>query len=43
MSSTDPSDVASERTAERVRVVLARLREYDDVPEVAALLTDHAA
>ncbi|MFI9757647.1 multiprotein-bridging factor 1 family protein [Streptomyces sp. NPDC051963] len=37
------ADVASERTAERVRVVLARLREYDDVPEVAALLADHAA
>lgn len=37
------SDVASERTAERVRVVLARLQEYADVPEVAALLADHAA
>jgi hypothetical protein len=37
------ADVASERTAERVRVVLARLQEYDDVPEVAALLADHAA
>ncbi|MGI5443335.1 helix-turn-helix domain-containing protein [Streptomyces shenzhenensis] len=37
------ADVASERTAERVRVVLARLREYADVPEVAALLADHAA
>ncbi|WP_369375153.1 helix-turn-helix transcriptional regulator [Streptomyces sp. cg36] len=31
-------DVASERTAERVRVVLARLAEYDDVPEVRAVL-----
>lgn len=37
------ADVASERTAERVRVVLARLQEYADVPEVAALLADHAA
>ena len=37
------ADVASERTAERVRVVLARLQEYDDVPEVAALLADHTA
>ncbi|WP_344007611.1 helix-turn-helix transcriptional regulator [Streptomyces thermocarboxydovorans] len=37
------ADVASERTAERVRVVLARLQEYDDVPEVAALLADNAA
>ncbi|MFY1678570.1 helix-turn-helix domain-containing protein [Streptomyces sp. WMMC905] len=37
------ADVASERTAERVRVVLARLQEYDDVPEVAVLLADHAA
>jgi transcriptional regulator with XRE-family HTH domain len=36
------SDVASERTAERVRVVLARLAEYADVPEVRALL-DSAA
>lgn len=37
------ADVASERTAERVRVVLARLGEFADVPEVAALLADHAA
>ncbi|MCX5605888.1 helix-turn-helix domain-containing protein [Streptomyces phaeochromogenes] len=37
------ADVASERTAERVRVVLSRLQEYGDVPEVAALLADHAA
>ncbi|MFD5650973.1 helix-turn-helix domain-containing protein [Streptomyces sp. NPDC127039] len=37
------ADVASERTAERVRVVLARLREYADVPEVATLLADNAA
>ncbi|MFK0289990.1 helix-turn-helix transcriptional regulator [Streptomyces sp. NPDC090442] len=32
------ADVASQRTAERVRVVLARLMEYADVPEVRALL-----
>ncbi len=31
-------DVASERTAERVRVVLARLAEYAEVPEVMAVL-----
>ncbi len=37
------ADVASERTAERVRVVLARLGEFADVPEVATLLADHAA
>ncbi|MEU3880766.1 helix-turn-helix domain-containing protein [Streptomyces californicus] len=37
------SAVASERTAERVRVVLARLQEYEDVPEVATLLAEHAA
>ncbi|MFE2332089.1 helix-turn-helix transcriptional regulator [Streptomyces coelicoflavus] len=37
------ADVASERTAERVRVVLARLRDFADVPEVASLLADHAA
>jgi tetratricopeptide (TPR) repeat protein len=37
------TDVASERTAERVRVVLARLAEYADVPEVAALLAEHPA
>ncbi|MFF9188347.1 helix-turn-helix transcriptional regulator [Streptomyces rochei] len=36
------ADVASERTAERVRVVLARLAEYADVPEVRAVL-DSAA
>ncbi|QWQ42293.1 helix-turn-helix domain-containing protein [Streptomyces sp. YPW6] len=35
-------DVASERTAERVRVVLARLAEYAEVPEVRAVL-DSAA
>ncbi|MFJ8754705.1 helix-turn-helix transcriptional regulator [Streptomyces sp. NPDC102441] len=32
------ADVASERTAERVRVILARLAEYADVPEVRAVL-----
>ncbi|MFI9152838.1 hypothetical protein [Streptomyces sp. NPDC053367] len=32
------ADVASERTAERARVVLARLAEYADVPEVRAIL-----
>ncbi|MFJ1930542.1 helix-turn-helix domain-containing protein [Streptomyces sp. NPDC088131] len=36
------ADVASERTAERVRVVLTRLAEYADVPEVRAVL-DSAA
>ncbi|MFF7492678.1 helix-turn-helix transcriptional regulator [Streptomyces rubiginosohelvolus] len=36
------ADVASERTAERARVVLARLSEYADVPEVRAVL-DSAA
>jgi transcriptional regulator with XRE-family HTH domain len=37
------ADVASERTAERVRVVVGRLREYGDVPEVRALLERVAA
>ncbi|MFD5384513.1 helix-turn-helix transcriptional regulator [Streptomyces sp. NPDC127074] len=37
------SDVASERTAERVRVILRRLGDYADVPEVAALLAEHQA
>ncbi|MFF4306804.1 helix-turn-helix transcriptional regulator [Streptomyces sp. NPDC001601] len=32
------SDIPSERTAERVRVILRRLQEYAEVPEVAALL-----
>ncbi|MFG2722453.1 hypothetical protein ACGFW5_29795 [Streptomyces sp. NPDC048416] len=32
------ADVASERTAERVRVIRARLNEYADVPEVRAVL-----
>ncbi|MFG2812359.1 hypothetical protein [Streptomyces sp. NPDC048410] len=37
------ADIASERTAERGRVVLARLAEYEDVPEVASLLAEHPA
>jgi len=36
------ADVASERTAERVRVVLARLEDFRDVPEVRALLENAA-
>ncbi|MFE3520097.1 hypothetical protein ACFXOD_00610 [Streptomyces sp. NPDC059161] len=36
------ADVAGERTAERVRVVPARLAEYAEVPEVGAVL-DSAA
>ncbi|WP_206502210.1 helix-turn-helix domain-containing protein [Streptomyces chrestomyceticus] len=36
------ADVASERTAERGRVILARLEEFRDVPEVRAVL-DSAA
>ncbi|WP_323180863.1 hypothetical protein [Streptomyces sp. NBC_01142] len=36
------ADVTSERTAERVRVVLARLAEYADVPEVRAVLDSTA-
>ncbi|GHA78206.1 MULTISPECIES: helix-turn-helix transcriptional regulator [Streptomyces] len=36
------ADIASERTAERGRVVLARLADYADVPEVRAVL-DSAA
>ncbi|MDK1476512.1 helix-turn-helix transcriptional regulator [Streptomyces sp. 549] len=40
---TIASDVASERTAERVRVILRRLEDYADVPEVAALLAEHQA
>ncbi|ALV35738.1 helix-turn-helix domain-containing protein [Streptomyces sp. CdTB01] len=37
------SDIPSERTAERVRIVLGRLRDFADVPEVAALLAEHEA
>ncbi|GAA2663778.1 hypothetical protein GCM10010307_84470 [Streptomyces vastus] len=36
------ADVASERTAERVRVILHRLEEYRDVPEVREVLDDAA-
>ncbi|MCX4904597.1 helix-turn-helix transcriptional regulator [Streptomyces sp. NBC_00878] len=36
------ADVASERTAERVKVVLHRLEEYRDVPEVREILDDAA-
>jgi transcriptional regulator with XRE-family HTH domain len=36
------ADVASERTAERVKVVLLRLEEYRDVPEVREVLEDAA-
>ncbi|GGO80356.1 helix-turn-helix domain-containing protein [Wenjunlia tyrosinilytica] len=37
------SDIASERTAQRVRVILRRLQGYMDVPDVAALLAEHPA
>ncbi|MFJ7334039.1 helix-turn-helix transcriptional regulator [Streptomyces sp. NPDC101116] len=37
------SDTPSERVAERVRVILGRLQEYADVPEVAAVLAEHQA
>ncbi|MER6528132.1 helix-turn-helix transcriptional regulator [Streptomyces sp. NPDC001508] len=37
------SDTPSERVAERVRVILSRLQEYADVPEVAAILAEHQA
>ncbi|MFF4547463.1 helix-turn-helix transcriptional regulator [Streptomyces sp. NPDC001406] len=37
------SDTPSERVAERVRVILGRLQEYAEVPEVAALLAEHQA
>ncbi|MFJ2301841.1 helix-turn-helix transcriptional regulator [Streptomyces sp. NPDC087787] len=37
------ADISSERTAERVRVILARLAEYADVPEVRAVLDSAAA
>lgn len=37
------SAVASERTAERVRVVLNRLEEFSDTPEVSSVLTRHKA
>lgn len=35
------ADVASERTSERARVVLGRLADYDDIPEVRAVLAEH--
>ncbi|WKE68547.1 helix-turn-helix transcriptional regulator [Streptomyces sp. WP-1] len=34
-------DLSSERTAERARTVLHRLREYKDVPEAREVLADH--
>lgn len=34
-------DLTSDRTASRTRVVLERLREYDDVPEVHTVLAEH--
>ncbi|MFD7565800.1 helix-turn-helix transcriptional regulator [Streptomyces tendae] len=37
------TDTASERVAERVRVILQRLQGYADVPEVAALLDEYQA
>ncbi|MGW5034712.1 helix-turn-helix transcriptional regulator [Streptomyces nigra] len=37
------TDIPSERTSERVRVILRRLQEYADVPEVSALLAEHPA
>lgn len=38
---TAAADMTSERTADRSRVVLRRLAEYADVPEVRALLSEH--
>jgi transcriptional regulator with XRE-family HTH domain len=35
------AEIPSERTAERSRVVLRRLQEFYDVPEVSRLLNDH--
>jgi hypothetical protein len=34
-------DLSSERTAERARVVLRCLKQYEHVPEVREVLTDH--
>ncbi|QEU97265.1 transcriptional regulator [Streptomyces kanamyceticus] len=34
-------DLASDRTAERTRVILRRLQAYEDVPEARAVLDDH--
>ncbi|MEU0967853.1 helix-turn-helix transcriptional regulator [Streptomyces sp. NPDC005917] len=36
------ADVASDRTSERGRVVLARLADFDEVPQVRDLLAQHA-
>ena len=38
---TASADMTSERTADRSRVVLRRLADYADVPEVRALLSEH--
>ncbi len=35
------ADTASDRTAERTRVILRRLQEFADVPEVRTLLAEH--
>jgi transcriptional regulator with XRE-family HTH domain/tetratricopeptide (TPR) repeat protein len=35
------ADVASDRTSERGRIVLGRLAEFEDVPEVRAVLIEH--
>ncbi len=37
------ADVASERTAERVRVVLDRLEAFSEIPEVASLIAEYRA
>ncbi|KJY41501.1 XRE family transcriptional regulator [Streptomyces sp. NRRL B-1568] len=37
------ADTPSERVAQRVRVILGRLQQYADVPEVSALLAEHQA
>lgn len=37
------ADVASDRTSERGRVVVSRLADFDDVPEVRAVLAEHPA
>ncbi|MER5459743.1 hypothetical protein ABT010_03420 [Streptomyces sp. NPDC002668] len=34
-------DLSSERTAERARAVLHRLKEFEDVPEAREVLADH--
>jgi hypothetical protein len=35
------TDMASDRTAERARIVLRRLVDFKDVPEVRAVLAEH--